>query len=150
MVSGPSQLLLKFDFASTQQCLMLSPKTFWKILLKKYASHHLHYKSIPLFTNVILLRSLWCCQLMFNSSLFIKPVKSFWSVLLCWGLLGVSPTLVNLVEAHGFISEEYYLHWYEAFWGSPKQSHESLCSKWTISYHYGEFFFYSQLGLWIS
>ena len=50
----------------------------------------------------------------------------------------MSPTLVNLVEDHGFISEEYYLHWYEAFWGSPKQSHESLCSKWTISYHCGE------------
>ena len=31
-----------------------------------------------------------------------------------------------------------YLHWYEGLWGSPKQSHESLCSKWTISYHCGE------------
>ena len=50
----------------------------------------------------------------------------------------MSPTLVNLVENHGFISEEYYLYWYEAFWESPKQSHESLCSKWTISYHCGE------------
>ena len=28
----------------------------------------------------------------------------------------MSPTLVNLVEDHGFISEEYYPHWYEAFW----------------------------------
>ena len=28
----------------------------------------------------------------------------------------MNPTLVNLVEDHGFISEEYYLHWYEAFW----------------------------------
>ena len=37
----------------------------------------------------------------------------------------MSPTWVNLVEDHGFISEEYYLHWYEAFWGSPKQSHEA-------------------------
>ena len=46
----------------------------------------------------------------------------------------MSPTLVNLVEDHGFISEAYYLHRYEAFWGSPKQTHESLCSKWTISY----------------
>ena len=36
------------------------------------------------------------------------------------GLLGVSPTLVNLVEDHEFISEKYYLHWYEAFWGKPK------------------------------
>ena len=44
----------------------------------------------------------------------------------CWGLLGVSPTLVNLVEDHRFISEEYYLYWYETFWGSPKQSHESF------------------------
>ena len=35
----------------------------------------------------------------------------------------MSPTLVNLVEDHGFISEEYYHHWYEAFWGIPKQSH---------------------------
>ena len=50
----------------------------------------------------------------------------------------MSLTLVNLVEDHGFISEENYLHWYEAFWGSPKQSHESLCSKWTISYHCGD------------
>ena len=29
-------------------------------------------------------------------------------------------------------------HWCEAFWGSPKQNHENLCSKWTISYHCGE------------
>ena len=50
----------------------------------------------------------------------------------------MSLTLVNLVEDHEFISKEYYLHWYEAFWGSPKQNHESLFSKWTISYHYGE------------
>ena len=49
-----------------------------------------------------------------------------------------SPTSVNLRNDHGFIVKEYYLHWYEAFWGSPKQSHESLCSKWTISYHCGE------------
>ena len=34
----------------------------------------------------------------------------------------MSPILVNLVEDHGFISEEYYLHWHEVFWGSPKQS----------------------------
>ena len=50
----------------------------------------------------------------------------------------MSPTLVNLVEDHEFISEEFYLHWYEAFWGSPKESHESLRSKWIISYHCGE------------
>ena len=53
----------------------------------------------------------------------------------------MSPTLVNLVnlvEDHGFISKEYYLHWYEAFWRSRKQSDESLGSKWTISYHCGE------------
>ena len=50
----------------------------------------------------------------------------------------MSPTLVNLVEDHRFINEEYYLHWYEGSWGSPKQSHESLYSKWTILYHCGE------------
>ena len=33
----------------------------------------------------------------------------------CWGLLRVSPTLVNLVEDRGFISEEYYLHWNEVW-----------------------------------
>ena len=45
----------------------------------------------------------------------------------------------NLGNDHGFIIKEYYLHWCEAFWGSPKQSHESLCSKWTISCrHCGE------------
>ena len=27
----------------------------------------------------------------------------------------MSPTLVNLVEDHGFVSEKYYLHWYEVF-----------------------------------
>ena len=27
----------------------------------------------------------------------------------------MSSTLVNLVEDRGFISEEYYLHWYVAF-----------------------------------
>ena len=41
----------------------------------------------------------------------------------------MSLLLVNLVEDHGFISEEYYLDWNEAFLGSPKQSHKSLCSK---------------------
>ena len=41
----------------------------------------------------------------------------------------MSPTLVNLVKDHEFITEEYYLNWYESFWGSPKQSQESLCSK---------------------
>ena len=46
----------------------------------------------------------------------------------------MSPTLINLVEDHEFISEESYLHWYETFWGGPKQSHESLHSKWTISH----------------
>ena len=47
----------------------------------------------------------------------------------CWGLLGVSPTLVNLVEDRGFISEEYYLHWYEAFWGKPKAKPRELMLK---------------------
>jgi len=49
-----------------------------------------------------------------------------------------SLTSNNLGNDHGFIIEECSLHWYEAFWGSPKQSYESLCSKWTISYYYGE------------
>ena len=53
-------------------------------------------------------------------------------------ILDESPTSTNLGNDHGFIIEEYYLHWYEAFWVSPKQSHESLCSKRTISYHCGE------------
>ena len=38
----------------------------------------------------------------------------------------MSPTLANLVEDHAFIRR------------NTKQSHESLCSKWTISYHCGE------------
>ena len=33
----------------------------------------------------------------------------------------MSPTLVNLVEDHEFISEEYYFYWYKIFWGSSKQ-----------------------------
>ena len=45
-----------------------------------------------------------------------------------------SHTSTNLGNNHRFINKEYSLHWYEAFWGSPKQNHESLCSKWTISY----------------
>ena len=36
---------------------------------------------------------------------------------------------------HGFIIKKYYLQWNEIFWGSPKQSNESLYSKWTISYY---------------
>ena len=35
-------------------------------------------------------------------------------------IMGVSPTLVNLVEDHGFISEEYYLNWYETFRGEAQ------------------------------
>ena len=50
----------------------------------------------------------------------------------------MSPTLANLGNDHGFIGKEIHLHWYEVFWGSPKQRYESLCSKWTISYHCGE------------
>ena len=46
-----------------------------------------------------------------------------------------SLTSANLWNDHRFMIKEYSLHWYEAFWGSPKQTHESLCSKWTISYH---------------
>ena len=51
------------------------------------------------------------------------------------GLLGVCPTLTNLGNDHEFISKGIHLHRYEAFWGSPNQRLESLCSKWTISYH---------------
>ena len=58
-----------------------------------------------------------------------EVINSCLLVMLCVG---------NLGNDHGFIIKEYYLHWYEAFWGRPKQSHESLCSKWTISYHCGE------------
>ena len=53
-------------------------------------------------------------------------------------MLDESPTSANLGNGHGSIIKEYSLHWCEAFWGSPKQSYESLCSKWTISYHCGE------------
>ena len=53
-------------------------------------------------------------------------------------MLDESPTSANLGNDHEFIIKEYYLHWYEAFSGSAKQSHERLCSKWTISYHRGE------------
>ena len=49
-----------------------------------------------------------------------------------------SLTSVNLMNDHGFINKEYSLHWYETFWENPNQSHERLCSKWTISYHCGE------------
>ena len=38
-----------------------------------------------------------------------------------------SPTSANLGNDHGFIIKEYSLYLAEAFWGSPKQSHESLC-----------------------
>ena len=37
----------------------------------------------------------------------------------------------------GFISKEHHHHLYEAFWKNQKKSKESLCSKWTISYHCG-------------
>ena len=37
-----------------------------------------------------------------------------------------------------FAQSQITLHGYEAFSGIPKQSHDSLCSKWTISYHCGE------------
>ena len=50
-------------------------------------------------------------------------------------MLDESPTFTNLADDHEFIIEEYYLHWYETFWGSQEQDHESLCSKWTASYH---------------
>ena len=40
-----------------------------------------------------------------------------------------SLTSTTLGNDHEFIIKEYYLHWCEVFWGSPKQRHESLCSK---------------------
>ena len=49
-----------------------------------------------------------------------------------------SPTSANLGNDHEFIIKKYSIHWNDAFCGSSKQSHESLCSKWTISYHSGE------------
>ena len=62
------------------------------------------------------------------SNIFLSPSHGYF-------VLVVSPTLANLGNDHGFISKGIHLCWYENFWGSPKQSHESLCSKWTISYH---------------
>ena len=51
------------------------------------------------------------------------------------GLLRGGPTLANLGNDHGFISKEYIS--IEACWRNPKQSQESLCSIWAISYHFG-------------
>ena len=34
----------------------------------------------------------------------------------------MSLTLVNLVEDHRIISEEYYLHWSEAFWEAESKA----------------------------
>ena len=62
----------------------------------------------------------------------------------CWELLGGSPTLANLGDYWGFISKGIHLHWYEALWRSPNQNHERLCSKWIISYHFGELWFLTQ------
>ena len=31
-----------------------------------------------------------------------------------------SHTSTSLGNDHGFINKEYSIHWYEAFWGSPK------------------------------
>ena len=47
-------------------------------------------------------------------------------------VLDESPTLANLGNDHGFIIKEYYPYSYKFFWRSPKQRHESLCSKWTV------------------
>ena len=52
-------------------------------------------------------------------------------------LLDESPTSANIGNDHGFIKNTISIG-IETFWGSPKQSHESLCSKWTISYHHIE------------
>ena len=54
--------------------------------------------------------------------------------------IGRESTLANLKNDHEFISKEYNLHRYEAFWRNQKYNYESLYSKWTISYHCG--------GLW--
>ena len=43
-------------------------------------------------------------------------------------MLNKSLISANLENDHWFIINEYYLHWYEAFWGSLKQSYESLYS----------------------
>ena len=46
-----------------------------------------------------------------------------------------SPTPTNLGNDHGSIVKEYSRM---RHFGKPKAKHESLCSKWTISYHCGE------------
>ena len=55
-----------------------------------------------------------------------------------WVLDDESPTSANLGNDHEFIIKRYSLHWNETFWENPKQNHESLYLKWTISYHCGE------------
>ena len=59
----------------------------------------------------------------------------------CWGLLGVSPTLVNLVEDHNFINEEYYLSIGRRPFGETQSKVMRAYAQWTISYHCGESWF---------
>ena len=61
----------------------------------------------------------------------------------------MSPTLVNLVEDHGFISEKYYLHTgmmpfeldmmpFEEAQSKAMRAYTQSGSKWIIPYHCGE------------
>ena len=68
----------------------------------------------------------------------IPTFKIIWKIPRVWRLLDESPISTNLGNDHRFIIKEYYLHKYEAFWGSPNQSHQILYSKRTISYDCGE------------
>ena len=71
-----------------------------------------------------------------NSHEFVRVEPRLRGSILCSkGVLDESPTSANLGNDHEFIIKECHLHWCEAVWGSPNQSHESLYSKWTISYH---------------
>ena len=40
--------------------------------------------------------------------------------------MGACPKSVNLVEDRVFISGEYYLHWYEAFWEAQSKGTRAL------------------------
>ena len=65
---------------------------------------------------------------------FMKKCNGF-TRLLKEGLTANLGNEHEFIIDHAFIINEYYLHCYEAFRRSPKQSHDSLCSKWTISFH---------------
>ena len=49
--------------------------------------------------------------------------------------------MANLGNDRGFISKEYISIGMRPFGENPKQNHESLCSKLTISYNCGESLF---------